>query len=131
MNTGEEEQPSPLPLTTSELIAAILLCSDETIFHEDELVDHVKNLRALIPGNNGFSETNVLKHLRTFVTRQILRYAGVSNVFVYNRQNDPYLQEVLAASHAFPDLESWLYEIVSQTAPRLMTKEPRQMEART
>ncbi len=129
MNTGEEEK--PIPFTPYEFIAAILYCSEEMIFHEAELVDHVENLCARIPRNSGFSKTSVLKHLSTFVTGQILRYAGPSNVFVYNRQNDPYLWHVLAASHAFPDLESWLYEAVAFTAPWSTIKTPQPMEART
>jgi hypothetical protein len=129
MNTGEEEQ--PIPLTTRELIAAILLYSGKTIFHEAELVDRVEMLRVLYPVNREFSETSVLEHLRPFVTEQVLRYAGVSNVFVYDRRNDSYLRHILAASHAFPDLESWLYELVSLTAPRATIIEPQPMEART
>jgi len=119
MNTGDEEKPLlPLPLTTRELLAAILLCSGEDIFHENELVERVAQLRQRYPGNREFSRESVHTQLRTFVIGQVLRYAGASDVFIFDRRNIAYLRRILTVSNAFPDLEGWLNEIVAATAPR-------------
>jgi hypothetical protein len=131
MQTGDPEQPKPLlPLTTRELLAAILLCSERHTYKESELTDQVEQLRLKFPGYRPFSRQTVHDHLRTFVVGQVLRYAGASDTFFFDRRNVGYLQNILAASLDRTDLQSLLNGMVIAVSP-LANNRMRTVEART
>ncbi len=130
MQTGDPEPKPLLPLTTRELLAAILLCSERERFRESELIDQVERLRRTYPGHRPFKRQAVHEHLQTFVVGQVLRYADASDVFFFDRRNIAYLRNILSVPCACADPQDLLNKMVVAVSP-LASGQRQTIEART
>lgn len=110
--SGGNAETEEISLTTNELLAAIMLFSEKTIFPEQELMAQVAKIRLKTPGQNPPSNTRVASCLSVMLAADVLQYEKTSDVFRFDPRNAVYLRLILKNACVFPKLEGQLRQLV-------------------
>jgi len=115
--SGGTSETDEISMTTRELLAAIMLFTEKTVFPERELMAHVANIRLKSRGRHLSSNARVTICLSGFLAAEVLQYEKVSDVFRFDPRNAGYLRSILENARIFPELEGAVRKLIADTAP--------------
>jgi hypothetical protein len=117
---SSDEEAKPIPHSVEELLAAILLLSQETLFCEKELAWRVAFLQQNQPVKTIVSRDAFDCATMQLVREQVLRHREriPSDTFAFDRRDEIYLRTVLAKALANNLCRGWLRDMVPLSAKR-------------
>ncbi len=116
--TGGTQIAEAIPLTTRELLAAILLYSEKTTLSEREICEHVANVRMVTTSNHISSISRVRICLAGFLADGVLAYDGASDQYRYNPRNADYLRGILENAKVVPQMTEALHRLILAATPQ-------------